>query len=264
MFQANLLQGKVILITGGGTGLGRAMGERFLELGAKLAICGRRQDVAEQAAADMALTTGGETFATRCDVRHADQVEAMMDAVIERFGRVDVLVNNAFKGGVEPLMAEANVEIWRQIFDVNVFGSLQLTQSVIPIMRARGGGAIVFINSMSMRVIEAKFGGYAASKGALMVAAQTLAKELGRDKIRVNTVVPGYIWGPALQGYFKSLAQQQHTTPEAVYAEIASRTALNHIPTSEEIADAVIFFASDLSRAITGQALDVNGGHFFH
>jgi NAD(P)-dependent dehydrogenase (short-subunit alcohol dehydrogenase family) len=97
-----------------------------------------------------------------------------------------------------------------------------------------------------------------------MIAAQTLAKELGRDKIRVNTIVPGYIWGPALQGYFKSLAQQQGTTPDAVYAEIAARTALNHIPTSEEIADAVVFFASDLSRAITGQALDVNASHFFH
>ena len=97
-----------------------------------------------------------------------------------------------------------------------------------------------------------------------MVAAQTMAKELGAYKIRVNSVVPGYIWGPALEGYFKHLAQQQGTTPEAVYAEIASRTALNHIPSSDEIAGAVVFFASDLSRAITGQALDVNAGHFFH
>jgi 1,4-dihydroxy-2-naphthoyl-CoA synthase len=88
MFQADLLQNKVILVTGGGTGLGRAMGERFLELGAKLAICGRRQEVAEQAAAEIALSTDGETFATRCDVRHADQVEAMMDAVIARIGLV--------------------------------------------------------------------------------------------------------------------------------------------------------------------------------
>src|SRR5260221_2195673 len=95
MFQADLLQDKVILVTGGGTGLGRAMGERFLELGAKLAICGRRQEVAEQAAADMARRSDGETFATRCDVRHAEQVETMMDTVIERFDRIDVLVNKA-------------------------------------------------------------------------------------------------------------------------------------------------------------------------
>src|SRR5205823_931668 len=102
MFQADLLQDKVILVTGGGTGLGRAMGERFLELGAKVAICGRRQEVAEQAAADMARTKSGETFATRCDVRQADQVEAMMNAVIERFGRIDVLVNNAAGNFISP------------------------------------------------------------------------------------------------------------------------------------------------------------------
>ena len=102
------------------------------------------------------------------------------------------------------------------------------------------------------------------SKGALMIAAQTLARELGADKIRVNSVVPGYIWGAALEGYFKSLAKQQNSTPEAVYTEIASRTCLRHIPTSAEIADAVVFFASDLSRVITGQALDVNGGHHLH
>ena len=97
-----------------------------------------------------------------------------------------------------------------------------------------------------------------------MGAAQTLAKEVGKYKIRVNSVVPGYIWSDKLAGYFRYLATQQNTTYEAVYAEITARTALHHIPTSEEIADAVIFFASDLSRAITGQALDVNGGHFFH
>jgi NAD(P)-dependent dehydrogenase (short-subunit alcohol dehydrogenase family) len=117
---------------------------------------------------------------------------------------------------------------------------------------------------MSVRVIEPRFGGYAASKAALMSAVQTMAKELGAHRIRVNSVVPGYIWGPALEGYFAQLAKQQGTTPDAVYAEIAARTALNHIPDSDEIADAVVFFASDLSRAITGQALDVNGGHYFH
>jgi len=80
----------------------------------------------------------------------------------------------------------------------------------------------------------------------------------------VNSVVPGYIWGKSLEGYFRELARQQGTTPEAVYGEIASRTCLNHIPTSAEIAGAVVFFASDLSRVVTGQALDVNAGHFFH
>jgi NAD(P)-dependent dehydrogenase (short-subunit alcohol dehydrogenase family) len=166
-------------------------------------------------------------------------------------------------GRVEPI-ADADLAEWRKVFDVNVFGSLQLTQAVVPHMRRQGGGSIVFINSMSMRVIEPRFASYASSKGALMVAAQSLARELGPDKIRVNSVVPGYIWGAALEGYFKTLATQQGVTADDVYRQIASRTALHHIPTSAEIADAVLFFASDLSRVVTGQALDVNGGHHFH
>jgi NAD(P)-dependent dehydrogenase (short-subunit alcohol dehydrogenase family) len=173
-------------------------------------------------------------------------------------------VNNAYKGPTFKLIEEEDLQSWRSIFDVNLFGSLQLTQKVVPHMKASRRGSIVMVNSMSMRIIEPRHGGYAASKGALMSAAQTLAKELGPYGIRVNSVVPGYIWGASLEGYFKQLAAQQGTTPQAIYDSIASRTCLNHIPTSEEIAGAVLFFASDLSCVVTGQALDVNAGHFFH
>jgi NAD(P)-dependent dehydrogenase (short-subunit alcohol dehydrogenase family) len=120
------------------------------------------------------------------------------------------------------------------------------------------------VNTMSMRIIEPNVGGYAASKAALMTATQTLAKEIGPDGIRVNSIVPGYIWSDKMEAYFRHLAQQQGRSYDEVSKEITERTALHHIPTSAEIADAVVFFASDLSRACTGQALDVNGGHFFH
>ena len=258
-----LLTDRVAIVSGIGPGMGRDISLALAREGADVVLAARGADKLEAVAADV-RARGRRALCVPTDIASAADCRRLVEAAQREFGRIDVLVNNAFKGGLEPLMADASVDEWRKIFDVNVFGSLQLTQAVIPHMRNQRGGSIVFINSMSMRIIEPKFGGYAASKGALLIAAQTLAKELGRDKIRVNTVVPGYIWGPALQGYFKLLAQQQHTTPEAVYDEIAARTALNHIPTSEEIADAVIFFASDLSRVITGQALDVNGGHFFH
>jgi NAD(P)-dependent dehydrogenase (short-subunit alcohol dehydrogenase family) len=258
-----LLENRTVIISGIGPGMGRDISLACAREGAHVVLAARRAESLE-AVAEEVRGCGRRALCVPTDIAQIDDCRRLAGAAATEFGRIDVLVNNAFKGGVEPPIADVDLDAWRQIFAVNVFGSMQLTQAVIPHMRARGGGSIVFINSMSMRIIEPKFGGYAASKGALMIAAQTLAKELGRDKIRVNTVVPGYIWGPALQGYFKLLAQQQATTPDAVYAEIASRTALNHIPTSAEIADAVIFFASDLSRAITGQALDVNGGHFFH
>jgi NAD(P)-dependent dehydrogenase (short-subunit alcohol dehydrogenase family) len=258
-----LLKDRIAIVSGIGPGMGRDVSLAFARAGADLVLAARGADKLEAVAAEV-RAGGRRALCVSTDIAKVDDCRRLADAAQAEFGRIDILVNNAFKGGLEPPMADAEVGEWRKIFDVNVFGSLQLTQAVIPHMRRGGGGSIVFINSMSMRVIEPHFGGYAASKGALMIAAQTLAKELGKDRIRVNSVVPGYIWGPALQGYFKMLAQQQGTTPDAVYAEIASRTALNHIPTSEEIADAVVFFASDLSRVVTGQALDVNGGHFFH
>src|SRR5438094_249198 len=203
-------------------------------------------------------------LAVPTDVAPAEDCRRLADAAHAELGRIDVLVNNAFRSAPYELVEEASMEDWRRIFDVNLFGALQLSQAVIPRLKAQGSGSIIMIGSMSMRVIEPRFGGYAASKAALVSAVQTMAKELGASGIRVNSGVPGYIWGPALEGYFKQLAQEPATTPEAVYAEIASRTALNHITDSDEVAAAVVFFASDLSRAVTGQALDVNGGHYFH
>jgi len=258
-----LLQDRIAIVSGIGPGMGRDIALAFAREGADVVLAARGADKL-QAVADEVRARGRRALCVPTDIAQTGDCRRLADAAQAEFGRIDILVNNAFKGGLEPLMAEADVAEWRKIFDVNVFGSLQLTQAVVPHMRRHGGGSIVFINSMSMRIIEPKMGGYAASKGALLIAAQTLAKELGRDKIRVNSVVPGYIWGPALQGYFKLLAQQQGSTPDAVRDEIAARTALNHIPDSAEIADAVVFFASDLSRVVTGQALDVNGGHFFH
>lgn len=258
-----LLKDRVAIVSGIGPGMGRDISLACAREGADVVLAARGADKLNAVAAEV-RALGRRALCVPTDIARADDCRRLTDAAQSEFGRIDILVNNAFKGGLEPLMADADPNEWRKIFDVNVFGSLQLTQAAVPHMRRRGAGSIIFVNSMSMRVIEPNFGGYAASKGALMIAAQTLAKELGRDGIRVNSVVPGYIWGPALQGYFQTLAKRQHTTPDAIYAQIASRTALNHIPTSEEIADAVIFFASDMSRVITGQALDVNGGHFFH
>ena len=123
--------------------------------------------------------------------------------------------------------------------------------------RGGDGGYMVILQTVDLRADRARL-------AALVSAVQTMAKELGASGVRVNSVVPGFIWGPALERWFQQLAHEQGTTPEVVSAEIASRTALNHIPDSDEVAAAVVFFASDLSRAVTGQALDVNGGHYFH
>jgi NAD(P)-dependent dehydrogenase (short-subunit alcohol dehydrogenase family) len=258
-----LLKDRVAIVSGIGPGMGRDISLAFARQGAHVVLAARSADALAAVAADV-QALGRRTLAVSTDIAQPDDCKRLVDGALAEFGRVDVLVNNAFKGGVEPEFEHVGLDYWRQVFDVNVFGALQLTQRVIAPMKAQGGGSIIFIGSMSMRIIEPRMGGYTASKGALMGAAQTLARELGKYKIRVNSVVPGYIWSDKLAGYFKRLAKQQNRTYEDVHADIAGRTALHHIPTSEEIADAVLFFASDLSRAITGQALDVNGGHYFH
>jgi len=258
-----LLEHRVAIVSGIGPGMGRDVSLALAREGADLVLAARTEASLEAVAAEVrALGRRALTVAT--DIARAEDCKRLADTAQGKLGAIDVLVNNAFLSAPYDLFENAKLDDWRRIFDVNVFGSLALSQAVVPHMKARGGGSIVMVNSMSMRIVEPRFGGYAASKGALMIAAQSLAKELGAYKIRVNSVVPGYIWGPALEGYFQSLAKQRGITPKEVYDEIAARTALGHLPTSAEIADAVVFFASDLSRAVTGQALDVNAGHYFH
>jgi NAD(P)-dependent dehydrogenase (short-subunit alcohol dehydrogenase family) len=258
-----LLENRTAIVSGIGPGMGRDISLAFAREGANLVLAARTKEAVEALAVEI-RARGRRALAVPTDIAVRGDCQRLVDAAHAEFGRIDVLVNNAFKGPSFKPFEDDDLDGWREIFDVNVFGSLQLTQAVVPHMKAAGGGSIVFINTMSTRIIEPTHGGYASSKAALLIAAQTLAKELGRYKIRANSVVPGYIWGPSLERYFAMLAKEKGTSPEEVYAEIAGRTALNHIPNSEEIADAVLFLASDLSRVVTGQSLDVNGGHYFH
>jgi NAD(P)-dependent dehydrogenase (short-subunit alcohol dehydrogenase family) len=258
-----LLADRVAIVSGIGPGLGQSVALAFARQGAHVVLAARTASALEAVAVEV-RALGRRALCVPTDIARPEDCQRLADAAEREFGRVDVLVNNAFRSAPYEPVESAKMDDWRRIFDVNLFGSVQLSQAVIPGMKQRRSGAIVFVNSMSMRIIEPRFGGYAASKGALMIAMQTMARELGRDGIRVNAVVPGYIWGPALERYFQSLAAQQGTPAQAVYDEIAARTSLGHIPTSDEIAGAVVFLASDLSCALTGQAIDANGGHYFH
>jgi NAD(P)-dependent dehydrogenase (short-subunit alcohol dehydrogenase family) len=155
----------------------------------------------------------------------------------------------------------SNLDDWRATFEVNFFGTMQLTQAVLPALKARDDSRIIMINTMSTTRIEPLFGAYAASKSALATLTKTLAVELGEFGVRVNGVHPGYIWGPSVQWYLEHLAEEQGRTFDEVYADVAGENCLKYLPSSEEIAGAVVFFASDLSKAVTGQALGVNAGH---
>jgi NAD(P)-dependent dehydrogenase (short-subunit alcohol dehydrogenase family) len=254
-----LLENKIAIVSGIGPGMGRDIALAFAREGANLALGARSAEYLESVAKEV-RALGRRALALPTDITNLADCARLVGAAEEELGGIDVLVNNAYHPGTYELFESSDLERWRAPVEVNLFGSLRLTQEVVPRMKKRGGGSIVFVNSMIVRDVLPTMASYAASKGALLAAAQGLARELGPHHIRVNSVLPGYIWGATLEGYFKMMADARKVTPQTVYDEVAAKIALGKIPSSEEIAGAVLFFASDLSRVVTGQSLDVNGG----
>lgn len=254
-----LLENRIAIVSGVGPGMGRDIALAFAREGAHLALGARSAEYVESVAKEV-RALGRRAVAVPTDITSLADCARLVGAAEEELGGVDVLVNNAYHPGTYELFESSDLDRWRAPLEVNLLGSLRLTQEAVPRLKKRGGGSIVFVNSMIVRDVLPTMASYAASKGALLAAAQGLARELGPHKIRVNSVLPGYIWGATLEGYFKAQAGARGVTPEAVYREVAAKIALGKIPDSEEIAGAVVFFASDLARAITGQSLDVNGG----
>jgi NAD(P)-dependent dehydrogenase (short-subunit alcohol dehydrogenase family) len=261
---AGLVDGKVALVSGIGPGMGRDISLLLAEHGAKLALGARTVERCEAVGAEAAEAHGADTLAVRLDITDPESCRQALDAVVERYGRIDILVNNAFHDGDFARFVDADFDSWRQTMDVNLWGTLQLTQVVAHRMRDQGdGGRVVMVNSMSAVRAQDRFGAYMASKAALAAATKSLAKELGRFGIRVNGVHPGYIWGDSVEQYFRYQAERRGITFEERYAETAAETSLGYLPHSSEIAGAVLFLASDLAKPITGQALHVNAGHWF-
>ncbi len=257
-----LLKDKVAIVSGVGPGLGRATALALAREGASVGLAARTSERV-QAVAEEIEALGGRAIPLATNIVDADECARVVAQTIDAFGGLDILVNNAFRGDGGASFADADLNEWRKVFEVNVWGSLQLTQAAVPALKKRGGGSVVFVNSMSARKIRSNEGSYASSKGALLVAARSLATELGSDGIRVNSVIPGWIWGPNVQYYVDWQIRERGLTKDEVIAEITDAIPLGFIPPQEDIAEAILFFASDMSRVITGQSLDVNGGEYF-
>ena len=258
-----LLDGKTAIVSGAGPGLGRETALAFAREGASVVVAARTASVLDELVGDIEAK-GGRAVAVPTDITDVDQCRRLVERTVEELGGIDVLVNNAFVPGRFTLFEDADLGDWRQTFEVNLFGPLQLSQQVIPTMKAAGGGSIVFVNSMVIRKLLPTQGGYASSKGGLLTAAQVLAKELGPYRIRVNSVHPGWILGPNVEAMFSYIERKQGRSRQEQYDEIAANIPLGAIPTAAEIAEAIVFFGSDLSSVVTGQSLDVNGGEVFH
>ena len=256
-----LLEGKVAIVSGIGPGMGRDISLLLAEHGADVVLGARRTEKSEEVAEEVrALGRRAEVVAL--DITDAGACEAAVAVATERLGGLDILVNNAFQDGNHKGFLDAPLEEWRQPMEVNFWGTLQMTRAAVPSMIERGGGRIVMVNTMSTHRIEHGYAAYAASKGALETATKSLATELGVHGIRVNGIHPGYIWGDSVEWYFGYLGKKHGISGEEVYQEVADQTALKYLAHSSEIAGSVLFFASDLSKPVTGQSLDVNCGHW--
>jgi NAD(P)-dependent dehydrogenase (short-subunit alcohol dehydrogenase family) len=257
---AGLLENKVVVISGVGPALGTTLARRCAEEGADLVLAartvGRLEDVAKQV-----TDLGRRALSVGTDITDEGQVDNLVKETLAAYGKVDVLINNAFKVPSMKPFANTSFDHIRETVELTVLGALRLIQGFTPAL-VEANGSVVNVNSMVLRHSDPKQGAYKLAKAALLSMSQSLASELGPQGVRVNSVLPGYIWGGTLKGYFEHQAGKYGTTVDEIYKAAAVNSDLKRLPTEDEVASAILFMASDLSSGITGQALDVNCGEY--
>src|SRR6476661_4632332 len=245
------LKDKVCVITGGGSGIGRATALLFAQEGAHLVIADKRN---AQAVAAECANKGAQAMAVEADVAVAADVRRVVEAAVERFQRLEVLVNNAGYG-ITGNVVETDEEAWDALMAVNVRGVFLCSKYAIPIMKRNGGGTIVNTASVVAAVGIANRAAYCASKGAVAALTRAIAIDHVADAIRCNAIAPGTIDTP----YFNDILKQS-ADPAATRKALAARQLLGRLGTPEEIAAGILFLASDESRFATGTILTLDGG----
>jgi NAD(P)-dependent dehydrogenase (short-subunit alcohol dehydrogenase family) len=260
-----LLEEHVVVITGAGPGLGTTLARRCAEEGADVVVAARTAGTLDAIVKEVEAT-GRRGLAVPTDVVDRDQMRALAATAHDEFGRIDVLVNAAFPGSHRKNVIDMDdeyLDAWRAAIDIAAYGTLLACRFVAPYMVEAGKGSIVNLTSMSSRLAYGGRSDYAAGKAAVHRLGWALADELGPSGVRVNAVAPGLIMSPVLEHWMETTARERGITYEEQYAEHVHAMALRRIATEDEVASAVLFFASDLSSAITGATLDVNSGQLF-
>ncbi|MFC4498809.1 MULTISPECIES: SDR family oxidoreductase [Streptomyces] len=257
----SLLAGKTVVVSGVGAGLGHQVAAAVVRDGGNAVLGARTEANLAKSAAEID-PDGTHTAWRATDIRDEGQCEALAALARERFGGIDAVVQVAAWDSYFGGLADADFTTWQSVLEVNLLGSLRMTRACLAGLRARGGGSVVFIGTQSAVAApsQVRQAAYAASKGALTSAMYSLARELGPDRIRVNTVLPGWMWGPPVQAYVQFTAQTEGVPEAEVLGRLAGRMALPDLATDGDVADAAAFLASDRARAITGQSLLVNAG----
>ena len=243
------LEGKVALISGGARGQGACEGRLFAQEGAKVVLTDILDGEGEAVAAEI-RQQGGDAIYVRLDVTQEQQWQDVIQATVDRYGKLDVLVNNA---GIFPMfrVEETTVELWDQVMDINVTGVFLGTKHAIPAMRAAGGGSIINISSVAGLVGGSRAAAYSASKGAVRILTKGTAVQYASDGIRANSVHPGII---------VTQMTEELLSDEDQRAQRLTSTPLGRFGTADDVAYGVLFLASDESSYVTGSELVIDGG----
>jgi NAD(P)-dependent dehydrogenase (short-subunit alcohol dehydrogenase family) len=257
-----LLADHLVVVSGVGPGLGRSIAVQCARAGADVVLAARTEERLEVVAEEV-TALGRRAHVVPTDITDEESVRRLATEAAALFGRVDTLVNNAFTMPPMQDLAETDDNALRRSLDVNVLAALRLTRLLAPALAERSG-SVVMVNSAVLRHSRRPYGPYKMAKAALLATAQSLSTELGPRGVRVNSVAPGWIWAEALGCYFDHLAAQRGVPAQQVYDETAATLDLRRLPEPDEVADVVVFLASPLARAVTGQCVDVNAGEFHH
>lgn len=247
------LTGKVAIVTGGATGIGRGIAEGLADAGAAIVLAARRFDKCEAACKEIGDRTGVTTFPCQCDITDRAKVRALVDRVVDELDHIDILANNSGTGGSEKPILKMNDEDWNRVIDTNLKGAFLLSQGVVEKMVARGqGGKIINVASIGALIGWPNMSAYCASKGGCLQLTKSMALEWVRYDIQVNAILPGYFKTPMNEDFFATDAGQR-----AIRASIP----MKRIAQIEEIKGVAILLASEASSFMTGSAVVVDGGH---
>jgi meso-butanediol dehydrogenase/(S,S)-butanediol dehydrogenase/diacetyl reductase len=250
------LEGKVALVTGGGTGIGTAIAERFVADGAKVCISGRRKELLDKVAKSL---PSGSVVVCQGDVSKEEDVKRMVEATIKFGGKINVLVNNAAINRPAPIV-ELDPKAWREVMGVNLTGPFLLMQAVIPHMLKEGGGSIINIASLGGLRCLPSMPAYCSSKAGLIMLTQQAALEYGRKNIRCNAVCPGGVKTEMTRKDFGQFGEMLGIEPDTFIDQIAMEIPMRRFAASPEIGGLCSYLASDDSSFMTGAVITLDGG----
>lgn len=253
------ISGKTVIVTGGGYGIGKQIALTFGRLGANVAIAARSQNKLEEVEDELrAMNT--DPLALKVDISSESAVQDMVDQVVEKYQSIDVLVNNSAIAGPTAMVPDIETDEWHEAININLTGTFYCCKHVSSAMREAKSGNIITLSSVAGRTGYPLRSAYCVTRWGVIGLSHTLAAELGPHGIRVNAVVPGPIEGERSDNVFRTRAKFENMSVDEVKRFFTKDIAIGRLPTEQEVANSVVFLASDLSTGIHGQIIQVDGG----